>query len=491
MNMKLVFENGDSLEPLCLENPWNTRYVFGDYAEVTVEIKTRTIAGKQEPYLVKLFYKLRNPKIKQALLIGEREIKPGATVLSFSELDLEEHKVLREGPIKSVAHVDTFGVQCGIATYLENIVDQLVPMNLAIEQIVFAEDIPAGDTRSSIGKDYRGNQPTLVRNWLRGQTPTRLLQSLMDYNPDILHLQHEWSFFSPQSTVFSLILQVAKKQGIANIVTWHTVYGKDEAKLNTISQFFNSVRPLIDMHIVHDVSSYNNLLSYNISPDKVRRIPMSAYPVRDIPKDEARRKMLPEEYWNKKIILTGGFLLPNKGVEKILLAMSFLKERDIALVCIGGSHPWSGKLYKDYHNLIVNTANQTGVPMHLDYRFMDDNEIAWYMACADIVVLYYGWTLSGTSGWSRRAISSCRPIIATDVRLMSDLQDKVHCIKVPPRAIGELTNAIAMMLDDANLQRTLVENASKYAVEISPSNIAKRHMELYNEVYNKCQLKNT
>ncbi len=396
---------------------------------------------------------------------------------------------LRSGPLKKVVHVDTFGVQCGIATYLEAIMDRLVPMDESVEQVVFAEEIPEGDERASEGKDYRGNQPTLVRNWVRKRPMPRLFSDLSEYDPDILHVQHEWSFFPARETKLIQFLNQTKSRGTANVITWHTVYGKREFSELVLDRFFDAINPVVDAHIVHEVNSLQNLISFKIPPEKIHHIPMSAYPVRDIDKDEARRKMLPEEYWGKKLLLTGGFLLPNKGVEKILMAMSLMKEKDLALICIGGGHPWSGQLYKDYYNLIVTTAKQTGVDLYLDYRFMDDEEISYYMACADILILYYGWTLSGTSGWSRRAIASRRPTIATDVRLMSDLEDGVHCVKVPSRNIGALMTAIKGLLENEDLQRHLVDNAVKYAMEITPENIAERHLELYRKVYESCQKK--
>jgi len=109
MKMKLVLENGKTIEPLCVETPYNKRYTFGNIAEVVTEVKTRTVQGKQEQYIIKLFYKRRNPKIKQTLLIGDREIEPGETRLPIGVLDLEEHSVVMEGPLKSIMHVDTQG----------------------------------------------------------------------------------------------------------------------------------------------------------------------------------------------------------------------------------------------------------------------------------------------------------------------------------------------------------------------------------------------
>jgi len=396
-------------------------------------------------------------------------------------------KVVREGPLRRIVHVDTFGVQCGIATYLENLMDPMIPLNKEIEHIVFAESIPPGDTRSSSGKDYKGNQPILVRNWTRKHPAERLLKDLAEFNPEILHIQHEWAFFNATSPILIEIFKSAKERGTVNIVTWHTVYGRNETDSRTLSIFFRNVKPLIDMHIVHEKNSYNNLISFDIEAAKIRLIPMSAYPVKDIPKDEARRKMLPEKYWKKKILVTGGFLLPNKGIEKIIFAISILNDPELTLVCIGGSHPWSERVYKDYHHLIQETAKQTGVDLYLDYRFMDDEEIAYYMACADINILYYGWTLSGTSGWSRRAIAAKRPIICTDVRLMSDLQNEVHCLKVPPGDISILAQSIKRIFEDERLGEILAGNAAKYAEEISHENTAKRLLQLYTEVYEECR----
>lgn len=399
--------------------------------------------------------------------------------------------VKRTDPLQTVVHVDTFGVRCGIATYLENIMQYLVPLDTEIKQIVFAEDAPIDDDRPITRKGYLPNQPTVIRNWERKEfTLERLSKDLLAYDPNILHIQHEWSFFPALDMKLIQLLNLSKSKGTANIITWHTVYGKGEFNLNTLTRFFNAINHVTDAHIVHDVNSLQNLRAHNIPLDKIHLIPMSAYAVRDIAKDEARRKMLPEKYWNKTLLLTGGFLLPNKGVEKILMAMSLMKEKDLALICIGGSHPWSGTLYKDYRNLIVNTAKQTGVDLYLDYRFMDDEEIDHYMACSDIVILYYGWTLSGTSGWSRRAIASKRPTIATDVRLMSDLEHGVHCLKVPSRNIGLLYEAIHRLLENQELQKHISENAAKYAREISSPNIARRHLELYRKVYEKCQRRN-
>jgi len=464
------------------------------HSDTRINLLVRRIDPKKlsitvESYLASPLFKTKcNLYLDGGLVIEDLGANLGKTLVCTAPPKPQPPgRVVREGVLRRIVHVDTFGVQCGIATYLENLIDPIIPLKKEIEHVLFAEEIPPGDTRASTGKDYRGNQPTLLRNWTRRQPPDRLLKDLQEYDPDILHIQHEWAFFGPYDPGLPRILQYTKQRGAANIITWHTVFAQDEMDAAISRRFFNAVKPFTDIHIVHDVNSHSNLLRYDVNPARVRLLPMSAYPVRNIPQDEARRKLLPEKYWEKKILITGGFLLPNKGVEKIILAMSAIPGKDLALICIGGSHPWSERVYRDYRSLVLETAKQTGVDLHLDYRFMDDEEIAWYMACADITILYYGRTLSGTSGWSRRAISSKRPIICTDVKLMSDLQEGVHCLKVPPGNIARLSAAIRTLLGDKALGEKLAENAARYAEEISHENTAKKLLELYEEVYEECR----
>lgn len=434
------------------------------------------------------------------------KLVPGepAQYVDFNSISVSDYRIFvrkTKDTIDKIVHVDTFGVKCGIATYLEGLLageNGLVSLDSKIEHVIFAEEIPPGDDREATKKGYLVNWPRVIRNWHRKQSIERMIEDLKKEDPDILHIQHEWSFFNTGDSGFYNLLLQAKERGIVNVVTWHTVYGQETG---VYSNYHRELADLIDMNIVHTKTCYRNLVAMGIRQDSIRHVPMWSY-VRDIPgvninkaisstipeKAEFRRRLLPEAYWKKNIIATGGFLLPNKGVEKLIMSIATLPNKnDIALVCIGGEHPWSLKVYLDYFELCKNVASQMGVDVVFDYRFMDDREIEAYLKCADIVVLNYGPTLSGTSGWSRRAIASGRPTITTDSLLFQDLNNDVHCLKVRSNNIGEMTGAIRTLLDDINnngsaLSRKLVSAALQYANEISIPSIAKKHLNIYNEI---------
>lgn len=387
-----------------------------------------------------------------------------------------------QSELTKIVHMSTYEVQCGIAVYLEQIINALIPVDRDIDQIVFAEKIPDGDERTS--ESYLLNRPRVIRNWLRNENFDDVINGLHAIKPNIFHIQHEWSYFPVASQQFISLLQKSKCQGIKNVVTYHTVFGRDEyAPFSDVVDFFRNIDPYVDLHIVHADRCYKNMLEIGINEDKVIKVPMPAFPINYIPKSEARAKRLAERYRNKKLIVTGGFLLPNKGIDRIIITLSVGGgDKDISLVCIGGSHPWSSELYAEYREMCERYASQSSVDVFFDYRFMDDNMISEYLACADIILLNYGRTLSGCSGWGRRALGSQRPVIVTDVLLFQDYIDGFNCLKIPPDDIDALSNAINRLLNDTKLCDELIHNATTYAEEISHDNIAKEYLRLYNSL---------
>lgn len=388
-----------------------------------------------------------------------------------------------QSELTKIVHMSTYEVQCGIAVYLEQIINALIPVDRNIDQIVFAEKIPDGDERTS--ESYLLSRPRVIRNWLRNECFDDVINDLHAIKPNIFHIQHEWSYFPVTSQHFISLLQKSKSQWIKNVLTYHTVFGRDEyAPFSDVVDYFRNIDPYVDLFIVHTDQCYKNMLDTGIvNESKLVKVSMPAFPINNISKSEAQLKRLPEAYRSKKRIVTGGFLLPNKGVDKIIIALSVGGYENLSLVCIGGSHPWSPGLYAEYRETCERYAAQSGIDVLFDYRFMDDSTISEYLACADIVLLNYGHTLSGNSGWGRRAIASQRPVIVTDVLLFQDFIDGVNCLKIPPDDINAMLNAINRLLTDKELCDKLIHNATIYAKKISHDNIAKEYQRLYKKVF--------
>jgi len=344
-----------------------------------------------------------------------------------------------------VAHVSTFDTKCGIAIYLENLLEYIEPQNRNIKHRVFP---------------------------INELTIKQLISELREYKPNVVHIQHEWSFFPIHSRFYQL-LSVSKDIGATNIITWHTLFIKQMTNIE-METFFKCIDSLVDLHVALTTKCIDILRSWGIDRSKIKHIPSPAYPIVNIPKYDARKRMLPKEYWNKKLVLITGFMAPHKGVMDVIDAISMLKDDNISLMCIGSAHPLSPS--NDYLNSCKEYAARKNVDIYVDTRFISDEELANYMACADVIVFNYLYTPASTSAAARRAIASHRPVITTDTLMFYDLKG---VLKVPPGSPQALADAIEKLLYDKRLSNKLIEDATRYAEEVSHERIARMHIKMY------------
>ncbi len=344
-----------------------------------------------------------------------------------------------------VAHISTFDTKCGIAIYLENLLKYIEPLNRNIKHRVFP---------------------------INELTIKQIISELREYKPDIVHIQHEWSFFPIHSRFYQL-LSVSKNIGATNIITWHTLFTKQTINVK-METFFRCIDPLVDLHVALTTKCIDILRSWGIDRSKIKHIPSPAYPVANIPKYEARKRMLPREYWNRKLVLVTGFMAPYKGVTGVIDAISILKDDNVSLMCIGSAHPLS--FSSNYLNSCKEYATRKNVDIYMDTRFISDEELANYMACADVIVFNYMHTPVSTSAAARRAIAARRPVITTDSLMFHDLKG---VLKIPPGSPHALADAIKKVLYDKRLSNKLIEDATKYAEEVSHEKIARKHVKMY------------
>ncbi len=425
---------------------------------------------------------------KKPIIINAGKEQMGESVIiPIRQHDGPPPRKVRLSPLRKIGHVSPFGVTCGIATYLEGLLDAMIPLSGDLEQVAFGEDAPSTDDRVRTHEGYPKNMPKLIFSWSRNDNNfNRLVEAVKRENIDLLHIQHEWSFCGYDNPAFYDLLYETKAEGIVNILTWHTVMGPEEGNPNLYRRLFHKLADLVDLNIVHNPICFRNLRYWGVPREKIRLVTMWAYPLKKITQKDARRKMLPPEYWNKKLIVTGGFLQPNKGIIELMMAVSALNRSDLALICVGGSHPWSPHLYENYRKQCVEAAKQL-CDVHFDYRFLSDEDASLHLNCADVIVLNYCTSLSGISGWGRRCLASRRPLIVTDIRLFQDLTNHSTVLKIPPKNTAELVKALDTLLTDKQLSARLVANATRFAHGISPQRQAEKHLNTYKEIYSKCQ----
>lgn len=237
-----------------------------------------------------------------------------------------------------VLHITTHDEECGIAKYQEQFLKAMKPLP-EIKNTVF---------------EYSPNKTKVMSEEEFAPVLRKFSEQLKDY--DILHVQHEFSFYSKDE--LDKIVSEAKRQGKKVIITVHTSLHagiptlelKELAKKNGLRHLVGTRRlkrhaigvhitPLkkADLVLVHNSVTADSLVHYGVKRDRVLRITMPV-PQLDfkLKTTDVSRHLKPQN--GDVIFCTVGFLSENKGMRDAIQALKLLPP-NYKLAMIGGAHP--------------------------------------------------------------------------------------------------------------------------------------------------------
>jgi len=195
-------------------------------------------------------------------------------------------------------------------------------------------------------------------------------------------------------------------------------------------------------------------------------------------RDEARRRLgLPAD----AVLLTiFGFVAAYKGHALAVAALKKLPAK-YHLAIVGGPSPG------DPSDLTLNSIFETWEqedPRRLRVTgYASSDTIDLYHAATDICLAPFRpefYSGSASIGW---ALSSGKPIIATNVPAFAEIQREGDCLLMcTPHAAHELAWNIRRLADDSQLQQRLARNALAYVEQHSWQNVSQSLVELYREM---------
>jgi glycosyltransferase involved in cell wall biosynthesis len=172
---------------------------------------------------------------------------------------------------------------------------------------------------------------------------------------DILHIQHEFSFYS-KDELYEFVLE-SKRQNKPIIVTVHTSLHAGIPKLDTRKLLSSGPRTLLghrrlrnylinvhvlpiksaDLVLVHNTTTGSSLAKYGVDKSRIKHLTMPV-PVLDFKLESDKIARLLNKKQGDIILCTVGFLSENKGMRDALKALKDLPE-NYKLAMIGGRHP--------------------------------------------------------------------------------------------------------------------------------------------------------
>jgi len=289
-------------------------------------------------------------------------------------------------------------------------------------------------------------------------------------NSKIIHL-HFFSF-TPQNLI---ILFFAKLRASKIVVTVHDIesFGKN------IFQFLERISyPLIDAIIVHNNSSYKELLSKNISLNNIAIIPHGNY----LPFIQPNYSVNTNNYNDKIRMLFFGQIKQVKGLEILLEALGKIKYNEINNFEL----KIAGKVWKDNFEVYQKIIDEydLGKNIRLNIKFIPDEEVHTYFENCDLVVLPYKKIYQ--SGVLLKAMSYRRAVLVSNLEAFTDIiKDNVNGFVFESENIDSLTSKLTEIINNPTLIPQIAENGYKYVEKYHDwVDIGKKTLEVYKEVLN-------
>jgi len=364
----------------------------------------------------------------------------------------------------TVAMYTTARERCGIADYSAALLPALRE-HVAIETVVL--------------------RPNRLNPWALAADARRL------GGADVAHVQHTYSFFGVDPLTYTLawrLLRAAIRAPL--VVTAHTVRpagprrydgGLGSALANAVgAPAWHDVETFrrAEAVIVHARLHRDRLLARGVAADRCVVVPP---PVpRRVPVDAAKVRAFRERLalGTRPVVGVFGFVERSKRFALVLDALAELGRGDAPVLLVAGGPRLAE------HDAVLSELRADATRAGLGERlvvtgYVPPAEVAVALEAMDVVVVPYA-TEDGVSYSLHVALAQCRPVVATAVAPLRELQERGRCLAlVQPDDALDLAKTLGALLDDPAARDRLAQAARAYAAAHSVDVVARRTVEVY------------
>jgi glycosyltransferase involved in cell wall biosynthesis len=366
-----------------------------------------------------------------------------------------------------VLHYSTWGDRCGIGNYAADLARELDRLGVRTDPVAVDRTTAAYLSPA----EWRAKLAAVA-------------EQARDY--DLLHLQHEFSFFGPADCLpegnrhFFGLLRQLKRAGTPTAITFHTmpVFLPDHPtplqrlkKLvrgglfgwtpgRTLGRADWPVRA-----VVHTRRSRLQLVRAGVDERLIRVVPMGVGQrtsvLTDLSPAEAKARLgLPP---GCVLLSLFGFIARYKGHRDAVAALKLLPDNYV-LAVVGGPHPEGQD-----RTLDAILREWTGDPARLVVTgHVPTDTLDLYHAATDICLAPYTDPKLASSAAITWAVSSGKPVVATTIPTFRELAGTHRCLRLcNPRAPHELAWTVRRLAGDEAGRRELVANAAAYCGKAS------------------------
>lgn len=302
----------------------------------------------------------------------------------------------------------------------------------------------------------------------------KLLGYMDQFSRNLVHMirreQLDYALIHAHFFMSALVAAEIKKElGIPYVVTFHAL-GLVRKMHQKEQDGFPPERILIERYIVQDANRLiaecpqdrDDLIQhYQADPQRISIVPCGFNPAEFHPirKDEAREYLrLPKD---EKILLQLGRMVPRKGVDNVIRSLGHLNRHMAVphLLVVGGESDDPDPLKTPEIRRLQQIAEETGVASRVTFTGRRARHLLkYYYAAADVFISTPWYEPFGITPLEAMACGT--PVIGSNVGgIKYSVVHRQTGFLVPPHDPAALAAAVAPLLADAELYRTMQRNA--------------------------------
>lgn len=303
---------------------------------------------------------------------------------------------------------------------------------------------------------------------------------------EVVCLQHEFGIFGGRNGIFVLdLLQDLRKP---LVTTLHSLGGapKEHSKeqydiVRTISQHSTFVVVIVQraLNLLGDV--------YGVREEKIVIIPHGAP---DVPFFNPSEYKASIQAKGRPVILTFGLLSSNKGIETAIEAMGSVAREipEVLYIILGITHPHvikrSGEKYRHFlESLVRKKGLEKNIVFH--NKFVSPDELATYLAAADIYVTPYRSKEQISSGTLTQALAYGKAIVSTPYSYARELLKNGRGRLIRSGNPRIMAQQIIDLLKNESERNLLRRKAYQFGRRITWPKIAREYLALFKRALEK------
>ncbi len=380
-------------------------------------------------------------KLKSRLVAAKILLEAKFTWRTCAErlIDFEKHILCQKikGRKKTkLGWVSSWGVKCGIATYSKFLLQEMGKDDFDV--VIFA---------SSRGEFLSEHGDNVTVCWkTKNHTVDKLIAAIAQSGLDIVVIQFNWAFYA-LADLARLILW-GKENNVVVVVMFHVTkdlpppHGPDS--LQSICYELS----LADRLLVHGIDDLNRLKKWGL----VNNVALFPHGVREsVTYSPAPLRTTYSIDADTVVIASYGFLLPHKGIDKLIEAFSVIKRirSNVVLLLVTALYPEPSPSAA-YREKCIALIQELGLVDSVIFEtdFLADAESMSLLSGADLLVFPYQKTGESSSAAVRAVLPLNKPVVVTPRTIFQDVHEIVHLL--PGTSAKSIATGINQLLADAD-----------------------------------------